>query len=120
MRLDSPTNKPTKLLNTLGIFVASNPHQPELQINQGHKAESALPLTSFCAPHTQFCGTGLMSASLLAKITFKVKFGGGGLNSMPYYPLVRIKPGSSAFRYQQANDPAAAASGWLIAQMRPK
>jgi hypothetical protein len=25
-----------------------------------------------------------------------------------------------ALRYQQANDPAAAASGWPIAQMRPK
>jgi len=61
-----------------------------------------------------------MSASPLAKIMLKVKFGGGvNKNFIPYHPLVRIRPGSSAFRYQHANDPAAAVSGWPIAQCGP-
>jgi len=69
VRLDSSTNKPTKPLNTLGIFVASNssfwdvpdafPHQLELQINRGHKAESALPLRVSALPVLSFAELAL-------------------------------------------------------------
>jgi hypothetical protein len=64
VRLDSSTNKPTKPLNILGIFVASNPpfwdvpdaflHQLELRVNRGTRLNlpcrsrvSALPVLSF-------------------------------------------------------------------------
>jgi hypothetical protein len=139
VRLDSSTNKPTKPLNTLGIFVASNPHFGMFQtlslINLSCRSIEGTRLSLPCRsrvsalPVLSFAELALW-ASPLTKIILKVKFGVGGLNKrliwprilknfISYHPLLRIKPGS-ALRYQQANDPAAAASGRPIAQMRPK